>query len=298
MPITELGATAIAAGATLFGQGANIYAQGKMNRKTRDWNDKQYARSRVDSLKDWTMQNEYNSPEAQMARYKAAGLNPALIYGQSNTADAVRSPDSSPWNPRAPEVNLDGPAIMSTYFDAKIKRLQADNFTEAIKTAQQQQANIAADTALKAQNLQGGKWTAENAAILGQTSLEAAKAGLRKINTETQISLNQDERNAALTSQSIKEGLARITKMAIENAKTNADKRNAEQLLKNLESDNQIKQLDIELKKQGLQPGDPAWMRIITQQWQKIKDKMPKVNWESMNLDEFKKGWNNSKNNR
>lgn len=41
---------------------------------------------------NWEMQNAYNTPSAQMARYKDAGLNPNLIYGQSNTAGAIAAP--------------------------------------------------------------------------------------------------------------------------------------------------------------------------------------------------------------
>lgn len=37
----------------------------------------------------WRATNEYNSPVAQMQRYKEAGLNPNLIYGQSNTTSPV-----------------------------------------------------------------------------------------------------------------------------------------------------------------------------------------------------------------
>ena len=32
----------------------------------------------------WNMQNEYNTPTKQVERLKAAGLNPALMYGQGN----------------------------------------------------------------------------------------------------------------------------------------------------------------------------------------------------------------------
>lgn len=38
------------------------------------------------NLKQWNRENEYNSPAAQMERYKKAGLNPNLIYSQQNTA--------------------------------------------------------------------------------------------------------------------------------------------------------------------------------------------------------------------
>lgn len=43
------------------------------------------------NIKLWNMQNEYNSPKAQMQRYIDAGLNPNLIYSQQNTAGDISS---------------------------------------------------------------------------------------------------------------------------------------------------------------------------------------------------------------
>lgn len=40
-------------------------------------------------LEAWNMENAYNSPKAQMQRYQDAGLNPNLIYGQSNTSGSI-----------------------------------------------------------------------------------------------------------------------------------------------------------------------------------------------------------------
>lgn len=46
----------------------------------------------------WHMQNKYNSPEQQMARFGAAGLNPHLIYGQGNAGNASSTPSYNPPN--------------------------------------------------------------------------------------------------------------------------------------------------------------------------------------------------------
>lgn len=53
-------------------------------RKNREWNEKM-----------WHMQNEYNTPKAQMQRLREAGLNPNLAYGQlaSSNAGQVGSAD-------------------------------------------------------------------------------------------------------------------------------------------------------------------------------------------------------------
>jgi ribosomal protein L25 (general stress protein Ctc) len=40
------------------------------------------------NLQQWRRNNRYNSPAAQMARFKKAGLNPHLIYGQGTPGNA------------------------------------------------------------------------------------------------------------------------------------------------------------------------------------------------------------------
>lgn len=58
----------------------------------------QWERENQANIDFWNMQNAYNSPAAQMERYQAAGLNPNLIYGQSNTADQVTAASSPNYN--------------------------------------------------------------------------------------------------------------------------------------------------------------------------------------------------------
>lgn len=55
------------------------------------------------NLELWNLTNEYNSPAAQMKRYQDAGLNPNLVYSQSNEA-------SSPAAAAAPSFRSGGVA--------------------------------------------------------------------------------------------------------------------------------------------------------------------------------------------
>lgn len=41
----------------------------------------------------WNRQNEYNSPQAQMRRLEAAGLNPRLMLGQISSGNAAHAPE-------------------------------------------------------------------------------------------------------------------------------------------------------------------------------------------------------------
>ena len=56
------------------------------------------------NLEQWNRQNEYNSPASQMSRYREAGLNPNLIYGQGTPGNASSSPSYSAPEYKAPTM--------------------------------------------------------------------------------------------------------------------------------------------------------------------------------------------------
>ena len=75
MPIpAAIGAALIGAGVS---GGATIY-QNVANRRAQD---RAFEQNRQFWLERFNKEAQYNSPVQQMARYKAAGLNPALMYG-------------------------------------------------------------------------------------------------------------------------------------------------------------------------------------------------------------------------
>ena len=51
----------------------------------------------------WKMQADYNSPQAQMQRFKDAGLNPNLVYGQGSDGNMSTAPQMV--TPEAPELS-------------------------------------------------------------------------------------------------------------------------------------------------------------------------------------------------
>jgi len=120
---------AITAGASVVSQGINAVSQGSMNRKTRQWNERMYARQREDALADWARTNEYNAPLQQMARLKQAGLNPNLVYdkGADNTSAMVRGTEAKSWDPKAPAFDLG--QIANQYLGTQ-QRTQSMELTE------------------------------------------------------------------------------------------------------------------------------------------------------------------------
>lgn len=84
-------------GAFSFLDGANDYY---WNRKNMDYQNDLM-------IQNWNMQNAYNSPAAQMQRFREAGLNPNLIYGQTNMSGSVGTP-SAGGSPSAIMSNIIG----------------------------------------------------------------------------------------------------------------------------------------------------------------------------------------------
>ncbi|WNK14128.1 MAG: DNA pilot protein [Microvirus sp.] len=87
-----------------------------------------YAKQRTDALADWNANNQYNSPQEQMRRFKQAGLNPNLIYGQQNTAQPVRSSSVQDYKPQPMQVdpNTIGDAV-NTYFNVQKQKAEISN---------------------------------------------------------------------------------------------------------------------------------------------------------------------------
>ena len=88
--LKNIGGTAAGMGLGMIGQ----WAGGLIN-KGYNGEQAEKAEKRKRSLMEW--QAEYNSPVEQMKRLKAAGLNPAMIYGQSGatgTMSDVQAPQA------------------------------------------------------------------------------------------------------------------------------------------------------------------------------------------------------------
>jgi hypothetical protein len=260
----------IMAGASLLGTGITASAQGKMNKKTREWNEKMYALQRGHSLADWTMQNEYNSPAKQMERLKMAGLNPNMVYGKGtidNQTGSVRSTEVKSWNPESPKFDLGAAAQagLSAYYDVEVKKAQIDNLKAQNTSITNDAILKAAQTAATMQGTEMSKFDLGLKSELRQTSLQAAQESLRKLTTDIDISMSANDRAAALNSSNLTEAVERILSSRENRAKTEVEKQQIQQQIKNLKSDNELKKLDINLKKMGVQPGDNILFRAAGQ---------------------------------
>jgi hypothetical protein len=113
--------------AALVGNALNVGSQLLTNRQQQRTNLEMYDRQRADALADWNRQNMYNAPEAQMKRFKDAGLNPHLIYGQMTTAQPIKTPDAKAPNYVAPQVDPEGLNVLGKQYALETQRLQLEN---------------------------------------------------------------------------------------------------------------------------------------------------------------------------
>lgn len=129
MPLDpQVGAAAIQSGGGLFGGIFGLVAQNKQNKANMELAKYAYKKD----LEMWNRGNAYNSPQAQMQRLEAAGLNKALVYG--NGAVAGQSAGSLPkYNAPTldysyvPPVEATIAGALDTYQNFRVKQAQVDN---------------------------------------------------------------------------------------------------------------------------------------------------------------------------
>lgn len=80
--------SAISAGGSFLGNLFGFGSQAATNKANMELAKYQYEKN----LEMWNRNNEYNNPQNQMARLKAAGLNPNLVYGQGSVGNASSTP--------------------------------------------------------------------------------------------------------------------------------------------------------------------------------------------------------------
>lgn len=196
-------------------------AQKKENARQRDYETAMYERSKADNLAFWNMENMYNSPEMQMQRFKKAGLNPNLIYGQSNTASQLQAPapntsNSTKTNP----PQLDVGSAMGSMYAIPAQQAQIDLARQNIITQQSQVEVNAATAGLKSVEQQ-----------LAQAKTDAERIRLQKLSDIYNAQLQNIFADTQLKSSN--------THLA--DTRTEQAKATIEQILQNIKFDKQLK---------------------------------------------------------
>lgn len=246
---------------------ASNAAQSSLDSATRSYNWKMYDVQRNHALEDWNRVNEYNSPAQVMNRLKMAGLNPNLIYGQGQAGNAgpIRAVEGKSFTPQRRDWS--GLAInpIQDYYNLQFQKASLDNMQKMADLKVAEKALKIASTSNVQAKTAKTQFDTQQAMKLGQISLDYAAQNLLKLKADTQYTLDQNERAAAQNAQSIQEGIQRILLLRKNQAKTDAEKAQIDQQIKNARIDADIKAEDLKLRQQGVQPGDNILFRKIAE---------------------------------
>jgi len=279
----------VAAGASALGGLFNSFGQARQNRLSREFAVDMYKRQRADALHFWNLQNTYDSPQEQMRRFEAAGLNKNLIYSQGNPGNAsqIQTPDVKMPEFRNPEFgNAVGGSLssLSQIYDMDIKNAQVDNlkaqntvlFQEALLKSVQASATAAAG--------ERTEFDLDLAKELRTVSADAARESLRQLKTNIDLSTRKDAREAIQSSTSVSEALSRMQNMYEQRMTARLQRTHTEQDIKrirlemsrtkeqinNLRKEGIVKNLDVELSKRNMTPSDPLvfrWLQGLLNDW-------------------------------
>lgn len=134
----------------------SLQAQVRENEKNRQYNLQLAKMQNEWNLQQWERENEYNNPLNQMARLKAAGLNPNLVYGngagQSTSAPSPNLTSGAPSSPVDMSLLAQRPTvgqIMSDALQNEMTRAQIDKIKAETRTEGYQGDILKSDAAFR-----------------------------------------------------------------------------------------------------------------------------------------------------
>lgn len=255
MPIDPI---TITAGAAAAGSLINAGQTGRMNRKSRQFSREMYDKTKQDNIAFWNMQNEYNSPQAQMKRLQEAGLNPNLVYGSGQAQQAagnISTPDVQSPQWRTPEYG-NSLQNLSQYFDFEIKQAQVDNLKA-------QTANTQEQTLLNIIRQDGEYWSnlstqtkAKLDTELMEVSADSAREKLRQLKIQNQYQTDEAERAILMFEPRLQNAVEDILTKRL-------GREVSQQQLRNAGLDQEVKELDARLARMGIRPTDPFYFKAV-----------------------------------
>lgn len=189
----------------------------------------QYAYSK--DLEQWNRQNDYNSPQAQMARLRGAGLNPNMVYGTGAAGATGNATGQQPkYNAPTIEYNykpyVDLPSMLGMYQEFQMRQAQLNNVRAQNESIKLHNVNEAIRTNLM--NVQYDTDTKKYKNLVQQTPYQTdilrsqSEQGLARTEQEWQKVrlMSQEEQTRALNQQYLQKQISGAT---IENERKEAE---------------------------------------------------------------------------
>lgn len=240
----------------------NLFSTLGTNYMNQKFSQKMYKMQRDDAIAFWNMQNAYNDPKQQMARLQGAGLNPHLVYGgsgNSGQAGPIPTPDAVTSGPHK-EPRFEGgaelmPALLGAA-DLRIKKAQADNL-------EVQNDLLRQDVLLRTNQVGRTGFDLDMERKMADVSADARREQLRKLQIENRVTQNRDAREAAMNASNLSEALERMYSMQDQRKTNFIQRQQMRQQIELMKQDGTLKKIEIELRRNNINPNAPIWEKYI-----------------------------------
>ncbi|WNK13137.1 MAG: DNA pilot protein [Microvirus sp.] len=252
----------ISAGSGLVGGLISSITQGAVNRKARQFATDTYNKQRKDAIADRDYANQYNSPQAAMARYKAAGLNPNLIYGMKpEPSQAVRSSSLGSYAPPpSPDYGKPISTAFGNYQNARQQSVQTDLTGQMLENSKVDELQKRAD--VWAQIMKNDNYEQYGTPLIAaETDKEIAEA--RKRSADADLAEVNSAIAYTLKASNITQGLEAGVQALIKSESDRRVRDNLKIIGDNLGKDTELKQLDIDSQSWNFNANSPIWQQVI-----------------------------------
>lgn len=177
---------------------ANRKTQKEENQKSRDFSRAESELAYQRDQEMWRMQNAYNSPQQQMERLKAAGLNPNLVYGAQ--APGNQSGSAPTYTPAQGQYGLPKysiPDVLSMYQNFEMRQAQIENVKAGTVNTNAATQNIAARTASETYGLGYKKQVDPYSLDIQRNKEKSSQLEIQKT-LQAIRNMSQQEQNAAI----------------------------------------------------------------------------------------------------
>jgi len=244
------------------------------------WHDERmFALQNQTEYRNWQRNNDYNDPSAQQARLKKAGLNPHLIYGTgtaANTSQQARTGHANNTPAVAPQIRFSAQKGIENIIAAQQAGLQTDNLkkqndlldaTIAGKDIENRRAEFDLDfnKSINSYRQEGARLDIEGRRQ--SIGIEQAQQWLREVDTQIKqdyLTLEKELQKGKLINQtySNKKLFQEYLHEQLKKSKTVEETNLLKQSINNAKWDSKLKQAEFKLKKYGLSPNDPSYLKL------------------------------------
>lgn len=241
--------------------GVNALSTHFTNKSNRKYNTWMFRQQEESNLRNWNMQNDYNSPSAQMARLKAAGLNPNMVYGNGGavtTAQPIQKASPGNYQGEAPQIN---PNAITAFFDIMRTVQQTDNL-KAQKDLLEKQADMLETNRLsKILGMQKIQWDMSRGDKLLPLQMQSYQANIGKTQADTDFTMQQKGIARELANNTLAEGAQRIAESIARTNNYPITAREIEARIKKLGKETDILGETLKLNQKGFSWSDPYYIR-------------------------------------